>query len=282
MGINQAIISGARIIKKDVIDLFSDGIINFHPGKIPETSGLNAFYYAIKNNCPMGVTVHQIDHKVDAGNLIFFEKLRIEKDDNIESTKKKLYGTQLYSLRKYLLFYFGNKKNYTEIDRPQKNTPLNNDAINELKSHFMPWKDAQIKKQSLIEDRFFNFCKNGDLNGLKQLLKTDSYLINIKNIQGWSGIIIAAFWQHIDLVRYFLSIGVSPNDTGKKGTTVLMYAKTKFIEEEKNNISLIKLLLDNGADIFKKDKFGYDVFHYLNNDGIKEKELKDLLLKYKN
>ena len=73
-----------------------------------------------------------------------------------------------------------------------------------------------------------------------------------------------------------------PNDTGKKGTTVLMYAKTKYIEEEENNISLIKLLLDNGADIFKKDKFGYDVFHYLNNDGIKEKKLIDFLLKYKN
>lgn len=59
-----AIISGARIIKKNVIDLFPDGIVNFHPGKIPETSGLDSFYYTIKNNSSMGVTAHLIDRSV--------------------------------------------------------------------------------------------------------------------------------------------------------------------------------------------------------------------------
>jgi methionyl-tRNA formyltransferase len=43
-----AIISGACIIKEEVIDIFDNGIVNFHPGMIPETSGLDSFYYSIK------------------------------------------------------------------------------------------------------------------------------------------------------------------------------------------------------------------------------------------
>ena len=47
-----ALISGARILKKEIIDLFDNGIINFHPGKIPETSGLDSFLYYRKNCSP--------------------------------------------------------------------------------------------------------------------------------------------------------------------------------------------------------------------------------------
>ena len=36
---NVAVIAGARILNAPVIELFQHGIINFHPGKIPETSG---------------------------------------------------------------------------------------------------------------------------------------------------------------------------------------------------------------------------------------------------
>ena len=50
--IKLAIISGARIIKKNVILLFDEGIINFHPGKIPETSGLDSFFYTIQKIFP--------------------------------------------------------------------------------------------------------------------------------------------------------------------------------------------------------------------------------------
>ena len=72
--VKTAIISGARIIKRDVIKLFANGIVNFHPGMIPETSGLDSFHHSIAQNCSMGVTVHLIDHRVDAGKFIFFEK----------------------------------------------------------------------------------------------------------------------------------------------------------------------------------------------------------------
>lgn len=47
---NLGIISGARILKENVINSFSHGIINLHPGKIPESSGLDSLYWSIKKN----------------------------------------------------------------------------------------------------------------------------------------------------------------------------------------------------------------------------------------
>ena len=52
--INIGIISGARIIDKKIIKLFKYGIINLHPGKIPETSGLDSFFGQLKK-----IFIHQ-------------------------------------------------------------------------------------------------------------------------------------------------------------------------------------------------------------------------------
>ena len=64
------LISGARILKSNIIDTFETGIINFHPGLIPEARGLDALSWSILNNIDLGVTSHLIDHKVDAGRIL--------------------------------------------------------------------------------------------------------------------------------------------------------------------------------------------------------------------
>ena len=55
------IIAGARILKADVINGFRNGIINFHPGMIPEARGLDALLWTIRNDISLGVTSHLID-----------------------------------------------------------------------------------------------------------------------------------------------------------------------------------------------------------------------------
>ena len=48
----------------------SKGIINFHPGLIPEARGLDTPQWCIYDGIPLGVTSHFIDSKVDAGRII--------------------------------------------------------------------------------------------------------------------------------------------------------------------------------------------------------------------
>jgi len=89
------VISGARILKRPVIDRFSTGIINFHPGLIPEVRGLDALFWSISKNVPLGVTSHLIDHQVDAGRLLERREIPLFTDDTIFDLSERLYETQI-------------------------------------------------------------------------------------------------------------------------------------------------------------------------------------------
>ena len=258
-----AIISGARIIKREVINIFSDGIVNFHPGKIPETSGLDSFFYSIKKDCTMGVTAHYINHKVDAGRFIFFEALPVSADESIEMVRENLYGMQLIAFRRYLISYHGRLLTFPDIDRPRKNLPLSVSDKKNLALRFDEWLSNRLAEQNELKEIFFEYCKNGNLEKVDELLQSNSYLIYSRTVEGWSGIILGAFWQKIDVVEYLIAAGANPNDSGINGTTVLMYSKTKLLEQENPNISIVKLLVDVGANPEQKDKFGRDIFYYL-------------------
>ena len=56
-----------------------------------------------------------------------------------------------------------------------------------------------------------------------------------------------------------------------------MYAKTKMLTQDNPNIKILKLLLDRGADITKKDVYEKSVFDYIDFDQIKSDKLKSFL-----
>lgn len=101
--IKIGIISGSRILKKEIISCFELGIINFHPGLLPEIRGLDALLWSIEKDIPAGVSSHIIDHKVDAGLLIEKRKIPIYNDDTIFDLSERLYETQLEMLKPAIL-----------------------------------------------------------------------------------------------------------------------------------------------------------------------------------
>lgn len=72
------VILGARILSQEVINCFSTGILNIHPGLLPENRGLDNIKWAIVDGQPQGVTAHLIDHYIDRGELITRECLMLE------------------------------------------------------------------------------------------------------------------------------------------------------------------------------------------------------------
>ena len=79
---NIGIISGARILGENIINSVKGGIINFHPGIIPQVRGLDTIKWAVYFGDPIGNTAHFIDTEIDAGQIIQKESLPIFKDDN--------------------------------------------------------------------------------------------------------------------------------------------------------------------------------------------------------
>jgi len=73
-------------------------ILNAHAGLIPSMRGLDAFKWAIHDDQPLGVTLHEIDDNVDAGRIIHHSRTPIYSDDSIESAAWRHYSRELQLL----------------------------------------------------------------------------------------------------------------------------------------------------------------------------------------
>lgn len=142
------IVGGARIIRPEVIEIFSDGIVNYHPGKIPETSGLDSFYWMLKKNVQPGVTAHFIDKRVDAGRLIKFKSIQLAEQDTPEVVKYKLHIAELQLNDDVVCtLATGSAPRSSVVDRPMKNEPMTDLEKQDAFGGFANWLMIQLAKQ---------------------------------------------------------------------------------------------------------------------------------------
>jgi methionyl-tRNA formyltransferase len=81
--LDLGIILGARILKPIAFEKFNIGVLNMHPGILPENRGLDNVKWAIINGHTQGVTTHLIDSKIDRGVMIEQETIDIYHDDTL-------------------------------------------------------------------------------------------------------------------------------------------------------------------------------------------------------
>ena len=80
-----------KILSKNFIKKFKGKIINIHPSLLPKYKGLNTHKKAIENNDKYaGCSVHFVTAKIDSGKIIIQKKVKIKKNDTIDSLSKKV------------------------------------------------------------------------------------------------------------------------------------------------------------------------------------------------
>ncbi len=88
-----------KILSNKLINKFTDGIINFHGGLLPECAGLYSSCHSILlNHKKGGATLHYIDSGIDTGNIIKRIEFKINNKDTSISVFKK---TQIALLNGY-------------------------------------------------------------------------------------------------------------------------------------------------------------------------------------
>jgi phosphoribosylglycinamide formyltransferase-1 len=98
VGCDVGVVAGARILKEPVISAARIGIVNFHPGWIPEVRGLDALQWAIAEDKRIGVTAHLIDERVDAGRIVQQREIKLFPDDTLLDVSIRLHETQMEML----------------------------------------------------------------------------------------------------------------------------------------------------------------------------------------
>lgn len=89
-----------KILSKDFINQYRNRIINIHPSLIPSFCG-KGYYgdrvhkavldYGVKYT---GATVHFVDEGADTGPIILQEVVKVDKDDTLETLKKKVLDVE--------------------------------------------------------------------------------------------------------------------------------------------------------------------------------------------
>ena len=80
-----------RILSPTFIKKFSKPILNIHPSLLPKYKGLNTHKKVIENKEKYsGCTVHYVNSHLDAGKIILQKKVKILKNDDELSLKKKI------------------------------------------------------------------------------------------------------------------------------------------------------------------------------------------------
>ncbi len=112
----------------------------------------------------------------------------------------------------------------------------------------MAKEEAQkAREKAENENKLRQACKDGDLNSVKKLIEDGVVDINICDWANNTLLHTACANGHLEVAKYLLGKNVNVDSENNGGETPLILAC------ETKNEDLIKLLIDNGANVFAKD-----------------------------
>ena len=78
------VLGGTRIIRKRVLEIPPDGMLNSHPGLLPEVRGSASPAWSIYYDIPIGSTCHFIDPNIDTGDIVLKRVIPVHRGDTYE------------------------------------------------------------------------------------------------------------------------------------------------------------------------------------------------------
>jgi phosphoribosylglycinamide formyltransferase-1 len=96
------VVLGARILDKGVLDYAVKGVLNMHPGILPDLRNRDTIKWAIHLNLPQAVTLHYIDPRVDLGSIIHCAIVGVYTNDDLASLTERNMNMQFVLMNEHL------------------------------------------------------------------------------------------------------------------------------------------------------------------------------------
>ncbi|HHL41900.1 MAG TPA: hypothetical protein ENJ36_04455 [Candidatus Bathyarchaeota archaeon] len=78
------VLGGTRIIRKRILRIPPDGMLNSHPGLLPEVRGSASPAWSVYYDIPIGATCHFIDPNIDTGDIVGRRVIPVHRGDTYE------------------------------------------------------------------------------------------------------------------------------------------------------------------------------------------------------
>lgn len=111
------LINGFGIIKKGLLNITPGGILSYHHGNMRKYRGMPpAFWELYNNEKEIGVTVQKLDEGLDCGIPITEKTFQIQKDDTLQSLRKRIYIESVDMMKTALQKLSVSNAAFTKID----------------------------------------------------------------------------------------------------------------------------------------------------------------------
>jgi len=131
-----------KIIKKNILDLVKRPIINLHISYLPFNRGAHPNFWSFIENTIKGVTIHEIDKRIDVGKILFRKKINFKKKNNL--TFREAHNILIQEIEDLFILKFNIlvKKNY-KVEKIQKKGTIH--YKKDLPKYLKNW-DVKIEK----------------------------------------------------------------------------------------------------------------------------------------
>ena len=143
-----------RILKEDMINSTRFGILNCHPGILPDFRGCCCVEWSILLDKPVGNSVHWMDIGIDTGPIIKTQITKCFKSDKYQDIRKRVYFDGFNLLAKII-------KRLKDLPSTENLENLKGKRIKEGK-YYSPMEDKLLEevKEKLISGNYLHQLNN--------------------------------------------------------------------------------------------------------------------------
>ncbi len=117
MDLDLIVFGGTRIIRGEILDFPKDGVVNSHPGLLPECRGSASPAWSVYHDIRVGSTCHFCDNGIDTGEILLKREFPVKRGMTYEDL---CYGTLVLSgvlMKEALIAY--DEGAWTKMRHPQ-------------------------------------------------------------------------------------------------------------------------------------------------------------------
>tara|TARA_B100001996_G_scaffold54882_1_gene38934 strand:+ start:708 stop:1430 length:723 start_codon:yes stop_codon:yes gene_type:complete len=111
------VFGGTRIIRGEILDFPKDGVINSHPGLLPECRGSASPAWSVFHDIPIGSSTHFCDNGIDTGHLLMRREVQVKRGMTYEDLCFETLILAGILMKEVLIAY--DEGIWSELRRPQ-------------------------------------------------------------------------------------------------------------------------------------------------------------------